>query len=97
MGPILITLWWAIQIYVFIMLARVILDLVMVFSRDWRPTGFLLVIANLVYGLTDPPLKLIGRYIPPLRLGQINLDMGFLVLFIGLQVIQRFILMAIVN
>lgn len=97
MTPILYLLWWAIQIYVFVMLARVVLDLVTVFSQGWRPTGFMLVVANLVYALTDPPLRFISRYIPPLRLGAVNLDLGFLVLFIGLQVIQRFIAVAIVG
>ena len=74
-------------IYVYVLLARVVLDLVQVFSRDWRPTGFLLVLAEIVYTLTDPPLKLLRKIIPPLRLGQVSLDLGFIVLLIGIQII----------
>src|SRR5699024_5417288 len=77
----------ALSLYVYVLLARVILDLVQVFSREWKPTGFLLVLAEAVYTLTDPPLKMLRKVIPPLRLGQISLDLGFIVLLIGAQII----------
>ncbi|KAB1949448.1 YggT family protein [Brevibacterium linens] len=77
----------ALSIYVYVLLARVVLDLVQVFSRDWRPTGFLLVLAEIVYTLTDPPVRLLRRIIPPLRLGQVSLDLGFIVLLIGVQIL----------
>jgi len=67
----------ALSLYVYVLLARVVLDLVQVFSRDWRPTGFLLVLAEIVYTLTDPPLRFFRRFIPPLRLGPIAIDLGF--------------------
>jgi YggT family protein len=51
------------------------------------PPGFLLVLAEIVYTLTDPPLKLLRKIIPPLRLGQVSLDLGFIVLLIGIQII----------
>lgn len=70
-------------LYTLVLLARVVLDWVQVFSRGWRPTGVLLVLANGVYSLTDPPLRFLGRYVPPLRLGSVALDMGFLLLFLG--------------
>ena len=89
MTTFLVFLWWALQAYLLVMLARVIFDVVMIMARDWRPQGPFLVIANLVYRLTDPPLNALRRYIPPLRLGAIALDMGFLVLFFGITVIQR--------
>lgn len=79
---------WVLSLYVYILLARVVIDLVQVFSRDWRPRGFLLVVAEFVYTLTDPPLKFLRRFIPPLRLGQINLDIAFLVLIIGVQILS---------
>ncbi|MGC2941127.1 MULTISPECIES: YggT family protein [unclassified Brevibacterium] len=75
------------SIYVYVLLARVVLDLVQVFSRDWRPSGFLLILAEFVYTLTDPPVRLLRKVIPPLRLGQVSLDLGFIVLLIGVQII----------
>lgn len=82
-------LFWTCQLYTLVLLARVILDFVQILARDWYPTGVLLVLANLVYKLTNPPLRFLGKYIPPLNLGGISLDLGFIVLFIGVQVIQR--------
>jgi YggT family protein len=45
-----------------------------------------LVVAHAVYSITDPPLKVLRRLIPPLRLGGISLDLGFLILFIAVSV-----------
>jgi len=52
------------------------------FARSWRPSGPLLVVAELIYTVTDPPLRALRRVIPPLRIGQVSLDLSFLVLFI---------------
>lgn len=87
MGIIFYLLGTLVSLYVYVLLARVIIDLIQVFSRDWRPTGFVLVLAEVVYTLTDPPVRLMRRIIPPLRLGQISLDLGFIVVFILVQVL----------
>jgi YggT family protein len=52
------------------------------FSRDWHPSGILLVVAESVFTVTDPPLKFLRRFIPPLRLGMVAMDLSFMVLFI---------------
>lgn len=85
---LLTILFWALWLYTFVLFGRVVIDLVSVFSRDWRPTGPMLIIANGVYRLTDPPLRFLSRYIPPLRLGPVALDMGFIVLFFGVSIAQ---------
>jgi len=53
-----------------------------VFSRDWRPRGLVLVVAESVYTVTDPPLRMLRRVIPPLRFGGVQLDLGYLVLML---------------
>ena len=53
--------------------------------------GIVLVIAEFVYTLTDPPLRLMRKIIPPLRIGGTSWDLGFLVLFLGLSFLQRMI------
>ena len=58
-----------INLYMMVLFARVILDWVQFFARGWRPSGILLVLANVLYALTDPPIRWIGRFVPPLRLG----------------------------
>ncbi|MDO5673131.1 MAG: YggT family protein [Actinomycetaceae bacterium] len=86
-----IFLLWVIQLYIFILILRAVFEWIRMFSRGWRPRGVVLVIANICYALTDPPLKALGRVIPPLRLGSIGLDMGFIALFVLLFLAQIFI------
>lgn len=75
------------QIFFIILIARLVLDYVQMFARSWRPTGVILVIAEVVYTITDPPLKALRRVIPPLRIGGIALDLSFLVLIILVQIL----------
>jgi YggT family protein len=58
----------------------------MAFSRGFRPTGALLVVFEIVFTVTDPPMRFLRRFIPPLRLGGIALDLSFLLLFILTQI-----------
>ena len=64
-------------IYVLFLLVRLILDWIPFFNHDWRPKGAGLVAAEVVYTVTDPPLKMFRRFIPPLRVGQVAIDFGF--------------------
>ena len=80
---ILATVLW---IYWLILIGRLVFDWVQVFARDWRPKGPVLVIAEAIYTLTDPPLNFLRRFIPPLRLGQISLDLSFLVLILAVGI-----------
>lgn len=75
------------SLYVLVLFARLVLDYVLMFSRSWTPTGFMLVVVDFVFRLTDPPLRALRRFIPPLRLGQVSLDLSFIVLIIGLQIL----------
>ena len=69
-----------------LLIARLVLDYIQMFARSWRPTGVLLVVAEVIYTITDPPLKALRRVIPPLRLGSITLDLSFLVLVVLVQI-----------
>lgn len=81
--------YYAFSAYIFVLMLRVVLDWVTLLARDWRPRGIILVLANFVYALTDPPVRFFGKLIPPLRIGGLALDMGFLVFFLLLVVGQR--------
>lgn len=74
-------------LYLLVLIGRLVFDFVQIFARDWRPSGFVLIIVEGIYSLTEPPLKLIRRVVPPFKLGQVSLDLGFLILLIGLQVL----------
>ena len=77
-----VVLTYVLTIYLVILILRMIVGWVQVFARDWRPTGIVLVLAEAIFTVTDPPLKFLRRFIPPLRLGMVALDLSFMVLFI---------------
>ncbi|WP_344308355.1 YggT family protein [Brevibacterium samyangense] len=94
MSLVLVLLAWLLNLYVYVLLARVVIDLIQAFARDWRPQGFVLVLCEFVFTVTDPPIKLVRKVIPPLRLGQIAIDLGFIIIFIGVQILSGFLLAA---
>jgi YggT family protein len=69
-------------LFLIALILRLVFDWIQVFSREWRPRGVVLLLAEPVYSVTDPPLRALRRVIPPLRLGQIQLDLAFTVLFL---------------
>jgi YggT family protein len=76
-------------LFFILLLARLVFDYVQQFSRSWRPTGVVLVLAEVVYTITDPPLRALRKVIPPLRIGGIALDLSYIVLFILVQIAIR--------
>ncbi|HEX4015778.1 MAG TPA: YggT family protein [Frankiaceae bacterium] len=82
-GVVLVTLLW---IFAAMLIGRAIISWVMLLARNFRPTGPLIVLFEIIYTVTDPPLRLLGRIIPPLRIGGFALDLGFILLFILVQV-----------
>ena len=77
-----IVLRYVLTIYLVILVGRMIIGWIQVFARDWRPRGIVLVLAEAIFTVTDPPLKFLRRFIPPLRLGMVAMDLSFMVLFI---------------
>ena len=81
---ILFVLWIA----VVLLIARFVLDWVQMLARQWRPTGFVAVICEGIYSVTDPPLRAVRGVIPPLRLGAVVLDLSPMILLIGIFILQ---------
>jgi len=77
----------ALYLLLITVIIRVVLELVQMFARDYRPTGAALVCFEVVYTVTDPPIRALRSVIPPLRLGAVSLDLAVLVLFIGIQIL----------
>jgi YggT family protein len=74
--------YYVLLAYFFVMWARFILDLVRNFSRSWRPRGVGLVLAELVFALTDRPIRAVRRVVPPIRLGGAALDFAWSVVML---------------
>lgn len=82
-------------LYLLVLFARLILDYIPMFNREWRPKGAGLVAAEVVYTVTDPPVRFFRRIIPPLRIGSLSLDFGFsitiLIVLILMNIVRIFI------
>ncbi|MGH3343382.1 MAG: YggT family protein [Carbonactinosporaceae bacterium] len=78
-GQILTIVLWC---YLLVLVFRLVMDYVFMFARSYEPRGVMVVFLEAAYSLTDPPLKFLRRFIPPLRLGGVALDLSFLVLWI---------------
>lgn len=70
-------------IFFVLLIVRLVIDWVQVFARDWRPRGVALVVAEVTYTVTDPPLKAVRRVVPPLTLGSVRLDLAFVIVMLA--------------
>jgi YggT family protein len=82
-------LFYVLSACLLLLVGRLIFGWIQAFARDWRPRGVILVIAEAVYTATDPPLRLLRRYIPNLRLGTVALDLSFMLLFLVVFIAWR--------
>lgn len=78
-------------LFLLFLIGRLVLEVVQSFARQWKPSGVVLVIAEATYTVTDPPLKLLRRFIPPVRLGNVALDLSFTVLILVVWVLIIFV------
>ena len=87
MGILKLVLTYILTIYLVILIARMVISWIQMFARSWVPTGVILVIAEGIFTATDPPLKFLRRYIRPLRIGTVAIDLSFMVLFIVILIL----------
>ena len=85
-GIVLEVVLWT---FIALLWIRFVVDWVQVFARSWSPRGPLLVLLEIVYSITDPPIRALRRVIPPLRIGSIALDLSFLIVIISAYVLLR--------
>ncbi|MEJ5998606.1 YggT family protein [Corynebacterium sp. H130] len=85
MSTITSILMLVLQIYLYLLIARILIEMIQSFSRQFRPPTWFAMIAEPIFVVTDPPVKALRRLIPPIRMGGVALDVSILVLFIGLQ------------
>lgn len=82
MQPVAGALYLAVLLYMMLLIARLVLEWIRAYSRDYRPSGLVLVLFEVVYTLTDPPVKALRRLIPPLRIGAVALDLSMMILLV---------------
>ncbi|WP_424214195.1 YggT family protein [Streptomyces sp. BI20] len=94
MGVALQVVYIALMCFLIVLIFRLVMDYVFQFARSWEPGKAMVVVLEATYTVTDPPLKLLRRMIPPLRLGGVALDLSFFVLmiivYILISVVSKF-------
>jgi YggT family protein len=80
---------YAVYLYILLVLARICLEVTRQFARSWRPAGTAAIGVELVYVVTDPPIRALRRLVPPLRLGSVSLDLSVIIVLIVLIALQR--------
>ena len=76
-------LGFALFVFWLLLIARVVVEFIRSFSRDWRPKGFTVVVLEVILTLTDPPVKLLRRLIPQLTIGAVRFDLSIMVLLLA--------------
>jgi YggT family protein len=80
---------WVLWVFMLVLFGRMILSWVPVLVRDWQPRGPVLVLAELVYSITDPPLRALRKVLKPVRVGAMSLDLAFIALFLLVSVLMQ--------
>jgi len=90
----LIVVYYILWLYLLLLIGRLIIDMLQNYSRTWSPSGILARVAEIIFTATDPPLRFLRRYLRPVRLGSVALDLSytllFLVIIVLLSVVRRF-------
>jgi YggT family protein len=83
------------DLFKYALFIRLIIDYVRIFARNWRPNSVLIAFFEFIYTITDPPMKFVGRFVPPLRLGGVSLDLSFIVLLIAIGLAKNIIVVVL--
>ena len=89
MDPLRFVLYWILFVFWLFLTARVVVELVRAFSREWRPAGGVAVTLETIYTVTDPPVRLVRRLIPMVRIGGVGLDLSIMVLLLVVFILMR--------
>ncbi|HEY5980369.1 MAG TPA: YggT family protein [Microlunatus sp.] len=80
---------WVLWIFLLVLFARMILSWIPVLVREWQPRGPMLVVAEVIYSVTDPPLRALRKVLKPVRIGNMMLDLAFIGLAIGVSILMQ--------
>jgi len=72
----------ALTIFILIMWVRLVFDFVINVNRGWRPRGAGIVVAEVAFTITDPPIRFVRRFVRPLRVGSISLDLSWTIVML---------------
>ncbi|MEU0531093.1 YggT family protein [Amycolatopsis tolypomycina] len=77
-----LVVWYVLFAFWLLLTARIVVELVRTFAREWHPAGGVAVTLETIYTVTDPPVRLFRRIIPMVRIGGVGLDLSIMVLLL---------------
>jgi YggT family protein len=86
---VLLAVYWVLFTFWLLLTARVVVELVRTFAREWRPAGGVAVALETIYTVTDPPVRLVRRLIPTVRIGGVGLDLSIMVLLLVVFILMQ--------
>jgi YggT family protein len=90
-SAVLSIVYFLLWVFLGLLFIRLIVDWVQMFARSWTPRGPLLVLLEIVYSATDPPILFVRRFVPPLRLGAVALDTSFLIVMVVVYLLMNLV------
>ncbi|AKE39510.1 YGGT family protein [Corynebacterium camporealensis] len=93
MSGIGLALVLVLRLYTFLLIARIIIEMIQSFSRQFNPPRWFILLAEPLFVVTDPPVRALRKVIPPLRMGGVALDISVIVLFLLLNLLTSIVAM----
>jgi YggT family protein len=88
----LLVVFYVLFFFWLLLTARIVVELVRVFARDWHPAGRVAIALESIYTVTDPPVRLVRRVIRPVRIGGVGLDLSIMVLLLVVYIAMQFVM-----
>ena len=89
MSYVLLAVYYALFLLYLFVIGRLVVEIVRSFAREWRPVGRTAVGLEMMYRVTDPPVNLLKRLIPAIRIGNISLDLSMMILLLVVYIVMR--------
>lgn len=74
------------------MFARVIIELISYNNAALRANPFVSAINRFAFTITEPPLKLMRKVIPNIRLGSVGIDLSWAILMLSISIASSAVL-----
>lgn len=81
--------YYVLFVFWLLLMARIVVELVRSFAREWRPVGGVAVTLETIYTVTDPPVRALRRIIPTVRIGNVGLDLSIMVLLLVVFILMQ--------
>ena len=85
----LLPVYYALFLLWLFIVGRLVVEIVRSFARDWRPAGSTAAGLEVLFMVTDPPVKLLRRIIPQVRIGNVSLDLSIMILLLVTFILMR--------